>query len=83
MENPSLVRDLLEWLDAAPRRYPEVMNAWRTSCPRLTIWEDAVDARFVAVRGQQVTVTATGAAFLRATRDGSAAIAHRGQSAIS
>ncbi len=42
-----LILDLLEWLAASPRSYPEVMDAWRTSCPRLTVWEDAVDAGLV------------------------------------
>ncbi len=32
---------LLEWIDARPRTYAEVLDAWRTSCPRLSIWEDA------------------------------------------
>ncbi len=39
--------DFLEWLAAKPRAYREVMDAWRTSCPRLTVWEDAVDAGYV------------------------------------
>jgi len=43
----SLVLDFLEWLARAPRPYAEVMEAWRTSCPRLTVWEDAVDQGFV------------------------------------
>jgi hypothetical protein len=47
--NP-LVFDLLEWLAMSPRPYAEVMDAWRTSCPRLTIWEDAVDLGFVVRR---------------------------------
>ncbi len=42
-----LTIDFLRWLDAAPRPYAEVMEVWRTSCPRLTIWEDAVDAGLV------------------------------------
>lgn len=42
-----LVLDLLEWLAPGPRPYGEVMEAWRTSCPRLTIWEDAVDEGLV------------------------------------
>jgi hypothetical protein len=37
-----LLLDLLEWLAAKPRAYSEVMEAWRTSCPRFPIWEDAV-----------------------------------------
>jgi hypothetical protein len=44
--NP-LVFDLLDWLAVSPRPYAEVMDVWRTSCPRLTIWEDAVDLGFV------------------------------------
>jgi hypothetical protein len=43
-----LIRDLLIWLSPAPRPYAEVMDIWRTSCPRLTVWEDAVDAGLVA-----------------------------------
>ena len=37
----SLVLDLLEWLAAAPRGYAETLEAWRTSCPRLPVWEEA------------------------------------------
>jgi hypothetical protein len=37
----SLTLQMLQWLAARPRDYREVMEAWRTSCPRLTIWEDA------------------------------------------
>jgi hypothetical protein len=37
----ALVLDLLEWLGPAPRPYAEVMDAWRTSCPRLPVWEEA------------------------------------------
>ena len=36
-----LTRQMLEWIAAHPRDYAEVMEAWRTSCPRLAIWEDA------------------------------------------
>jgi hypothetical protein len=46
-----LVLDLLEWLAAGPRPYLEVMEVWRTSCPRLTIWEDAVDGGYVVREG--------------------------------
>jgi hypothetical protein len=43
-----LTLDFLAWLSAGPQPYAEVMDAWRTSCPRLTIWEDAIDAGLVA-----------------------------------
>ena len=38
-----LIFDLVEWVAKAPRTHADVMNTWRTSCPRLTVWEDAVD----------------------------------------
>ena len=46
--NPdALVLDFVEWIAARPRPYSEVMDAWKTSCPRLTIWEDAIDQGLV------------------------------------
>jgi hypothetical protein len=64
-----LIRDLVRWVAEAPRPYVEVMEAWRTSCPRMTVWEDAIDAGLVRVefRGAEKVVNATGAgrAFLR------------------
>jgi hypothetical protein len=44
----ALVLDLLAWLAPGPRPYDEVMDRWRTHCPRLTVWEDAVDEGLVA-----------------------------------
>jgi hypothetical protein len=43
-----LILDMVEWVAREPRAYADVMDAWRTSCPRLTVWEDAVDRGFVA-----------------------------------
>ena len=70
MENKPLVLDLVEWIAGRPRAYDEVMEAWRTSCPRLTIWEDAVDAGFVSVvsdggSDKTVSVTREGREFLK------------------
>ena len=31
----------------APRPYAEMLDAWRTSCPRLTVWEEAIDRSLV------------------------------------
>jgi hypothetical protein len=42
-----LILDLVEWVAQEPRAYTDVMDAWRTSCPRLTVWEDAVDCGLV------------------------------------
>jgi len=44
----ALILDLLEWLANGERTYEEVMEAWRTSCPRLTVWEDANDRGLIA-----------------------------------
>ncbi|HEX3993809.1 MAG TPA: hypothetical protein VHX39_21780 [Acetobacteraceae bacterium] len=38
-----LVMDLVAFVAKQPRPYDEVIDAWRTSCPRLTVWEDAID----------------------------------------
>lgn len=63
-----LVLDLVEWVARKPRAYAEVMEAWRTSCPRLPVWEDAVDRQLVAREYRNgeslVVVTAAGREFL-------------------
>lgn len=69
MENESLVLDLLEWIGPSSRPYGDVMDAWRTSCPRLSIWEDALAAGLVEVRIREVSVTPTGHGLLRARRE--------------
>ncbi|MFC2999661.1 hypothetical protein [Falsiroseomonas tokyonensis] len=63
-----LIRDLVAWIAAAPRPYAEVMETWRTSCPRLTVWEDAADRGLVACE------TRSGALWVVATPAGRAAI---------
>ena len=45
----SLTRDLLEWVAREPRGYGETMDAWRSHCPRFTIWEDAIDDGLIRV----------------------------------
>jgi len=72
MENKALILDLVEWIAVQPRPYAEAMDAWRTSCPRFPIWEDAVDLGFIIRvdpdgrdRGPMVDVTPAGRAFLR------------------
>jgi D-3-phosphoglycerate dehydrogenase len=42
-----LILDLLDWLSRGERPYEEVMDAWRTSCPKLPVWEDANDRGLV------------------------------------
>ncbi|HLG45219.1 MAG TPA: hypothetical protein VKY24_03170 [Reyranella sp.] len=59
-----LICDLLEWLAREPRTHAEVMEGWRTSCPRLPVWEEATDRGYVARRGRRVEVTPQGYSFL-------------------
>jgi hypothetical protein len=51
----TLTRDFLSWLELTPRSYAETMEAWRSSCPRLTIWEDALADDLVRVEGGKGT----------------------------
>jgi len=68
----ALIVDLLIWLEIRERTYPEVMDAWKTSCPRLTVWEDANDRKLIAtseVNGREIVqVTPAGSEFLRQRR---------------
>ena len=63
-ETEALVIDLVEWIAKEPRSYNEVMDAWRTSCPRLPVWEEANDRRLVVRRSSYVFVTAAGRSLL-------------------
>jgi hypothetical protein len=65
----SLILDLLEWLASGERTYQDVIDVWRTSCPRLPVWEDARDRGFVAqenFNGREIVrITPAGFAFLQ------------------
>jgi hypothetical protein len=69
----SLILDLLEWIGPEHKPYADVMDAWRTSCPRLTVWEDANERGFLERRydercGALVSLTSHGQDFLSAHR---------------
>jgi D-3-phosphoglycerate dehydrogenase len=68
-----LLVDLVEWVAKENRPYLEVMDAWRTSCPRLPVWEEANARGLVTrVRGDGGTwlvhATAAGRAFVARAR---------------
>lgn len=67
----ALILDLLEWLMMRDRTYAEVMDAWRTSCPRLPVWEDAND------RGLIMQVAVSGKCVVRVTPAGRALLCQR------
>jgi hypothetical protein len=62
----NLILDLVEWVGWKQRTYQETMDAWRTSCPRLPVWEDATD------RGLVETFRLNGSLLVRATTLGAA-----------
>jgi len=76
MPNEALTVQLLDWIGDEPRSYVETMEAWRTSCPRLTIWEDALSAGLIErIPGRtlpeaKVRVTAKGRAQLQKPANG-------------
>jgi hypothetical protein len=71
----TLILDLLEWVAKRERSYEEVMAAWRTSCPKLQVWEDANDRGLIATEyasGRElIKVTPSGLALLERCRPSS------------
>ncbi len=68
-----LIMDLLEWLGPEPRPYADVLDAWRTSCPRLPIWEEANERGYiervnVPGSGTLITVSTLGVEQLQRSR---------------
>ena len=45
------LRQFLQWTLERPRTYADVMDEWRSSCPRLTVWEDASIDGYVRLEG--------------------------------
>ena len=75
MSNPvdALILDMLEWIGSGARPYAEVMAAWRTSCPRLPVWEEAnergfIDHRRDRLNARTVSVSALGFEHLHSER---------------
>jgi hypothetical protein len=68
----TLILDLLEWLARRDRSHEEVMEAWRTSCPKLPVWEEANDRGLVeredAGGSSVVRVSAAGRRLLECNR---------------
>ncbi|HXA64899.1 MAG TPA: hypothetical protein VNV82_07090 [Bryobacteraceae bacterium] len=68
------VLELLAWVSRRPRTYAEAMEAWRTTCPRHSAWEDALlDGLIVVTESEDarqpsmVAVTGRGRAVLETT----------------
>ena len=64
--NP-LTLEFLTWISSRPRTYAEAMEAWRSTCPRHSVWEDALVEGLIEIvecgatmDSELVTVTARG-----------------------
>ena len=55
---------LLEWIAERDRTYAQTMEAWKSSCPRLTVWEDAIADGLVRVHRGTVLLTEAGTELL-------------------
>ncbi len=68
--------DLLEWVAVRDRTYEEVIEAWRTSCPRLPVWEDANEQGFIRLENLN------GASFVRVTAEGMRSLSRAGRQPV-
>ena len=46
-----LMAQFLAWVEGGAHSYAEAMEAWRSSCPRLSIWEDAIGDGLIRIDG--------------------------------
>lgn len=64
-----IMLQFLAWVADRPRNYHDTMEAWRSTCPRLSVWEDAIIDGLVRLEnGRAVTLTRRGAEILEQAR---------------
>jgi hypothetical protein len=66
METTAPTLELLTWVESRPRTYADVVDAWKSNCPRLAVWDDAVTAGLVVARRDRIALTERGQATLAA-----------------
>ena len=64
MEVAAPTLELLTWITARPRTYEDVVEAWKSNCPRLAVWDDAATAGLVTAGRDGVALTERGLAAL-------------------
>jgi hypothetical protein len=77
-----LTMQFLAWIGEAPRRYGDVMEAWRTSCPRLSIWEDALRDGLIEVAPAPPSPARSRETRGGRMRDGSVTLTERGRALL-
>lgn len=60
MEITASTLEILTWVTARPRTYEETVEAWKSNCPRLAVWDDAVTAELVIAGRGGVALTERG-----------------------
>ena len=60
VEGTAPTLELLKWVEARPRTYADVVDAWKSNCPRLAVWDDAVTAGLVTATRERVALTESG-----------------------
>jgi hypothetical protein len=68
-----IMLQFLAWVAIRSRTYAEAMDAWRTSCPRLSVWEDAQIEGLIQFEGEpsqptRVVLTSRGRDVLERSR---------------
>jgi hypothetical protein len=55
------ILELLSWVAREPRAYPDAIDVWRTNCPQLSVWEDALGEQLIAITrvGSHTSVVVT------------------------
>ena len=66
IDHSLLLREFLDWIAARPRTYDDTVEAWRSSCPRHPVLDDAFTAGLIASVGKTVVLTSQGEALLQA-----------------
>ena len=67
---PALTQQFLAWVAEAPRSYADA-EAWRRSCPHLSIWEDAIADGLIRfengsnMKESRILLTRRGRSFLK------------------
>ena len=66
-----LTLEFLAWIDSRPRTYAEAIEAWRSSCPRHPVWDDALIEGLIRIESAEtmdrslVILTPRGKALIR------------------
>jgi hypothetical protein len=64
MEITASTLELLTWVAARERTYEDVVEAWKSNCPRYAVWDDAVTDGLVTAGRDGVALTERGLAAL-------------------